>query len=135
MQRSSRAPELSATRSRDSCWITRDLPSLRCSHDLLQAPALHPRDRPCLDDLDEIADLRLVRLVVGVEFGAPTDDLLVPRVDLDHVHTDDDRLVGRRGDDRPLAFLATPSDVLGLLEAHDRPSLVRLLARGLRPLP
>src|SRR6516165_10628871 len=106
MHRSSRAPVLSATRSRDSCWIMPFHPSLGFPHDLLQPPALQARDRPRLDDPHEVTDLRDVRLVVGVELGTAANDLLVARMQLDQVDTDDDRLVRRRGDDGPLPLLS-----------------------------
>src|SRR5919201_7061660 len=106
MQRISRAPVLSATRRRDSCWITGDPPgdglaSLvpGCSPGLLQhldeMPVLLLRDRPGLDDPDAVADLRRVLLVMGVELGRAPDDLLVLRMRLHRVDLDDDRLVHR----------------------------------------
>src|SRR5918995_948622 len=107
MQRISRAPVLSATRSLDSCWITdRHLPkrscelcgrrrSLSCLHDLGQAPVLRLRDRTSLDDLDDL---------------------------------DDDRLVALVRNDRAETLLAAAELVLGLREAHDRLALSRLLA-------
>src|SRR5919201_96506 len=122
MQRISRAPVLSATRSRDSCWITDGL--LQCGprptghrtcgrwssfsdlQDLGEAPVLRLRQRPRLDDADDVADVRLVLLVVRVELGRPADDLLVLRVCLHRVDTDDDRLVHGIGDDDPASLLA-----------------------------
>src|SRR5215470_8819931 len=100
MHSSSRAPLLSATLSRVSCWIIRQAPEVRRSrsvdepsagllHDLDHPPALVPRQRPDLHDPDQVADRALVALVVGFEAHAVMDDLLVERValavgDLDH---------------------------------------------------
>src|ERR671918_2620609 len=127
MQRSSRAPVLSATRRRVSCWIT----LLRLLHHFCQAPALQLRDRARLDDADDVADLRGVRLVVRVELRRAADDLLVPLVRLDRVDADDDRLVARGADDGALALLAPAALVLGLLEPHDRLALLRRLEPAL----
>src|SRR3989337_602733 len=133
MQRSSRAPVLSATRRRDSCWITGP-PSLCGLDDLLQTPALHPRQRPRLDDPHDVPHLRLVPLVVRVELRAPANDLLVPRVHLHDIDADDDRLVRGGGDDRALTLLTSPAHVLRLRQPDDRPPLLRLLAGRAPPL-
>src|SRR5919106_3714575 len=133
MQRSSRAPVLSATFRRDSCWIIG--PLLRGLHDLLEAPALELRERTRLDEADDVADLRLVRLVVRVELRAPLDDLLVHRVHLHDVHANDDRLVRTCRDDRALSLLPAAALVLRLRKARDRLSLGRALAGRLRALP
>src|SRR5918994_7521440 len=103
MQRISRAPELSATLSFDSCWITG---SLRLLQDLDQAPALGARERPGLDHADEVALVGLVALVVGVQGARVPDDLLVAGVSPDDVDLDGDRLVGLARDHPPLADLA-----------------------------
>src|SRR5690348_10709689 len=173
MQRSSRAPVLSATFRRDSCWITdahhpcrscviaakreqrKDAGSGRSQRlrprprtprcdalqrpsacemrgwwaslgrldDLGEPPALGRRQRTRLDDAHDVADVGGVLLVVGVELDRAANDLLVPRVLLDHVHLDDDRLVHRARDDDAAALLAAPAVVLGLRQAHDRLAL------------
>src|SRR4051812_11633816 len=133
MQSSSRAPVLSATLSLDSCWIMPPLP--RLLDDLREAPVLGLRERPRLDDADDVARACLVPLVVRVELHRAPDDLLVLRVQLDHVDLDDDRLVALVRDDDAAALLPPPALDLGLLAAHDRLALRRLLARRLRPLP
>src|SRR5215211_8202189 len=133
MQSSSRAPVLSATLSLDSCWITGSSPGLL--HDLGEAPVLRLREGPRLDDPDDVARSRLVPLVVRVELHGAPDDLLVLRVQLDHVDLDDDRLVALVGDDDAAALLPAAALDLGPLAADDRLALGRLLARRLRPLP
>src|SRR5215211_2739593 len=133
MQSSSRAPVLSATLSLDSCWITGSSPGLL--HDLGEAPVLRLREGPRLDDPDDVARARLVPLVVRVELHGAPDDLLVLRVQLDHVDLDDDRLVALVGDDDAATLLPPPALDFGPLTAHDRLALGRLLAGRLRPLP
>src|SRR5689334_20489364 len=133
MQSSSRAPVLSATLRRDSCWIISPLP--RLLDDLREAPTLQLRQRPRLDDADGVADAGRVRLVVRVELDRAPDDLLVLRVALDHVDLDDDRLVALVGDDDAAPLLAPPPLGLGLLGTGDRLARRRLLAHGLRARP
>src|SRR5919109_4184559 len=53
--------------------------SLRGLHDFGEAPVLGLRQRPGLDDPNDVARLRLVLLVVRVEALRTPDDLLVPR--------------------------------------------------------
>src|SRR3954471_16688502 len=80
-----RAPELSATlRIVRSCII--GLSRLR--HDADEAPALEAREGPGLHDLDRVAGLRFVVLVVEIETAALGDGLLVERVlgPAHHVH-------------------------------------------------
>src|SRR6186713_754458 len=125
MQRISRAPVLSATRSLDSCWI---IALLGLLEHLGEAPVLRLAQRPGLDDADEVAELRGVLLVVRVELRRAADDLLVPRVRLHRVHADDDRLVHRARDDDAAAFLAPASVAHGLRHAGDRLAALRLLA-------
>src|SRR5215217_4051372 len=109
MQRICLAPVLSATFSRDSCWITAELlssrrfsvPSARVSlaelpggllglvEDLDDAPALGGRQRPGLHDEDAVADAGRAGLVVRLHLARAPDDLGVQRVldavlDLDH---------------------------------------------------
>src|SRR6266851_2460892 len=79
MQRISLAPELSATLSRVSCWITC---LLRLLHDLEHAPANLFRDGLCLGDPDKVAHSALVLLVVDLELRAPLHRLTVEAVGL-----------------------------------------------------
>src|SRR5437764_4202189 len=182
MQRISRAPVLSATRNRDSCWITdghlpcgsRPMaaqgvasqgrrersylkgtnatedaarqrpvrpsgpdtcgrwPSLCDLHDFRQAPVLRLRERAGLDDPDDVADLRLVLLVVSVELGRAPDDLLVLGVRLHRVDPDNDRLVHAARDDDTAPLLAPAARMLRLGQARDRLALGRALALRLR---
>src|SRR5262245_36114134 len=137
MQRSSRAPVLSATLSLVSCWITRAHPSessLRGLHDLGEPPALRLRDRTGLDDPDDVADVRLVRLVVRMERVRPPHDLLVLPVRLQRVDLDHDRLVHRVRDHGALALLPAAALVLRLLQPNDRLARRGLRDRLLRPL-
>src|SRR5919198_4138353 len=106
MQRISLAPVLSATRSRDSCWITSNpcLPGLL--EDLDDAPALRRGQRPGLHEEDAVADARSVLLVVRLELVGTSDDLAVQRV-LDAVlDGDDDGLFHLVADDQTLPGLA-----------------------------
>src|SRR5215218_8084458 len=102
MQRISRAPELSATLSLDSCWIIA-LP--RLLHDVDQAPALGLRKRPGLNHSDHVALAGLVALVVSVQLGRAANDLLVGAVAAGGVDADRDRFVALAGDDDPLPQL------------------------------
>src|SRR6187549_3382374 len=131
MQRISRAPVLSATRSLDSCWI---IALLGLLEHLGEAPVLRLAQRPGLDDADEVAELRGVLLVVRVELRRAADDLLVPRVRLHRVDLDHDRLVHRARDDNASALLATTALALWLGEADDRLARGRPLAHWLRTL-
>src|SRR4029453_12059322 len=128
MQRISRAPVLSATRSLDSCWI---MALLGLLEHFGEAPVLRLAEWTGLDDADEVADLGRVLLVVRVELRRAADDLLVLRVRLHRVDLDHDRLVHRIRDDDAAALLAAAAHVLGLRQADDRASLRRPLA--LRP--
>src|SRR5712691_3484483 len=143
MQRISRAPVLSATRSRDSCWITDGLlpcgsrpsgpetcgrwSSFSCLHDFREAPVLRLRERTRLDDPDDVANLGLVLLVVSVEPGRAADDLLVLRMRLHRIDPDDDRLVHAARYDDAAALLATAARVLRLGHSRDRFALGRAL--------
>src|ERR1700744_4671252 len=102
MQSSSRAPELSATLRRDSCWII-CLP--RLLDDVDQTPTLGLRKRSGLDDADHVALAGLVALIVSVQRARAADDLLVSRVTTGDVAADGDRLVAFVGDDDALADL------------------------------
>src|SRR5687767_8731171 len=118
MQRISRAPELSATLSLDSCWIIACL--LRPLEDLDQAPVLGLRHRARLDQADGVARPGLVALVMGVEHLRAADHLLVGRVAPGALDPDGDRLVALVGDDDALADLRVAGDALGLRRAVSR---------------
>src|SRR6266516_1638259 len=134
MQSSVRAPVLSATRTRVSCWIIG--PSLlRDLEDLGQAPVLHLGERTRLDDADGVADLGLILLVVGVQLARPSDDLLVARVRLQRLDADDDRLVHRARDDDAAALLAAAAQRHWLRLPDDRLPCLGRLALGPRALP
>src|SRR3954447_12198365 len=145
MHRTSLAPVLSATLSRDSCWIISVSPCRPGSHgvslgervvrgpllgaleDLDDPPALGRRQRAGLHDQHPVADAALVLLVVGLQLGRTPHDLAVERV-LDAVlDGDDDGLVHLVADDDTLAGLAGPA-----LDAAADLDLV--VARGLAHL-
>src|SRR3954452_4636233 len=133
MQRISLAPVLSATRSRDSCWITSELlrhagslerslaeldsdatpggavdrtALLGALEDLDDPPPLRRRERPRLTDEDEVADAGDVALVVRLDLARAAQDLAIERV-LDAVlDLDDDGLVHLVADDVAAALLA-----------------------------
>src|SRR5919108_2714479 len=102
--------------------------------DFGKAPVLRLRERTRLDDADNVAGLRLVLLVVCVEALRAPDDLLVLRVRLHDVDTDDDRLVHRRRDNDAAPLLPPAAPMLGLRLPHDGLALARLLAPRLRTL-
>src|SRR5215208_1651284 len=110
MQRISRAPELSATLSRVSCWTIALSDSL---HDLEQAPALGLRQRPRLDDPHRVALLRLVAGVVGVKRRAAAHDLLVSGVAAGGRDLDGECLVDLGRDDLAQADLLRARRALG----------------------
>src|SRR5439155_1187145 len=93
-------------------------------------PVLRLRQRPGLDDPDDVAHLRLVLLVVRVELARAADDLFIARVGLDHLDLDDDRLVHRVRDDDAAALLTAARLALRLRQADDRLALGRRLALG-----
>src|ERR1041385_1926594 len=127
MQRISRAPELSATLSLDSCWIIgRSL--LRLLDDVDQAPALRLRERAGLDDANHVALAGLVALVVRVQRPRAADDLLVGGMATDDVDLDRDRFFALVGDDDPLADLGRVRVALGRRRAGA--GLVLGLCRG-----
>src|SRR5262245_1596978 len=112
MHKSSWAPALTATRSRDSWWITSSALLSRASVPLglLEAlddpPALGGRQRPGLHQEHPVADPALVDLVVSLELAGTAQDLAVQRV-LDPVlHDNDDGLVHLVADHGSLADLA-----------------------------
>src|SRR4030095_658374 len=125
MQRISRAPVLSATRSLDSCWI---MALLGLLEHFGEAPVLRLAEWTGLDDADEVADLGRVLLVVRVELRRAADDLLVLPVRLHRVDLDHDRLVHGVGDDDAAALLAAPALVLGLRQPDARLPRGRALA-------
>src|SRR6185312_5628583 len=110
MQSSSRAPELSATLSRDSCWI---IWLSRLLDDVDQTPTLGLRQRAGLADPDHVPLAGLVALVVRVQRARAADDLLVGRVPAGDVDADGDRLVAFVGDDDALADLGRDRVALG----------------------
>src|SRR3954453_11401969 len=133
MQRISLAPVLSATRSRDSCWITSELlrhagslerslaeldsdatpggavdrtALLGALEDLDDPPPLRRRERPRLTDEDEVADAGDVALVVRLDLARAAQNLAVEGV-LDAVlDLDDDGLVHLVADDVAAPLLA-----------------------------
>src|SRR6478672_2522080 len=138
MHRISLAPVLSATRSRDSCWITFLSPKRRAGslldpsggrawpnrellgllEDLHQAPALGGAERAGLHDEDAVADSGGVGLVVRLDLAGAADDLAVEGV-LDAVlDLDDNGLVHLVAHHVALAGLAVVA-------------LTRLVAHGL----
>src|ERR1700761_4724859 len=125
MQSSSRAPELSATLRRDSCWII-CLP--RLLDDVDQTPTLGLRKGAGLDDPDHVALAGLVALIVSVQRARAADDLLVGRVTTGDVDADGDRLVAFVGDDDALADLG--GDRLALGGRRTGAGLVGGLHRG-----
>src|SRR3954468_8607090 len=108
MHRISLAPVLSATLSRDSCWIIGLLPRalLGLLEDLDDAPALGGRQRPGLHDLDLVADDALVLLVVRLELAGATHDLAVETVLHAVLHEDHHGLVHLVADHEARADLA-----------------------------
>src|SRR6266511_3929091 len=153
MQRISLAPVLSATFSRDSCWIIRTsysifvgrrsamfceataAQSLRLLDDLHDPPALGRRQGPGLGQPDQVALAGRVLLVVGLEPGRPPDRLPVQAVladvlDLDHhglVH-----LVGDHDPDPDLAVAPLAGRGRRALVGHRLFPLLRQLALALR---
>src|SRR5215218_2639026 len=107
--------------------------SLRGLHDFGEAPVLRLRQRPGLDDADDVSGLRLVLLVVRVEALGAADDLLVTRVRLHRLDADDDRLVHRGRDDDAPPLLSPAALTYGLRRPRDRLPLPRLLTLRLGP--
>src|SRR6202034_4278656 len=105
MQRTSLAPELSATRSLLSCWII-SAPLLRPLEDVDDSPALELRHGPGLRDADPIADAQVVVGVVGVERLGPLHRLGVARVTDPFDDTHHGRLVHGDGQHQSLPDLA-----------------------------
>src|SRR5690349_23953778 len=106
MHRICLAPVLSATLSRDSCWIICPVLLLRLLDDLHHAPALGRAERAGLHQEHAVTDATLVGLVVGLEPERTAQHLAVEGV-LDAVlDGDDDRLVHLVADDQALTDLA-----------------------------
>src|SRR3954447_20365410 len=114
MHSTSLAPLLSATRSRDSCWITVLPPTSRFARSLgpLQhfddTPALVLAEWPGLHDANLVADVGIVRLVVGVQPLRAHHELAVLGVTNAFDDRDDGGLVHLVGDDKALPGLAVP---------------------------
>src|SRR5436190_3256773 len=132
MQRISRAPVLSATRSRVSGWIT-GAPrrsewrsSSSTLQDLDQPPVLGAAEWAGLDHAHGVALVRVVALVVRVQHGGLADDLLVGPVAAGHVDPHGDGLVRLGRDHHPLTHLRLPGPVL---LGRDRGRRGALLAR------
>src|SRR5512142_3471541 len=140
MHRISLAPVLSATRSRDSCWITsvsyvrqssvprrsrrvRSLEELLgLLEDLDNPPALRRRQRPGLHEQHPVTDATRVLLVMRLQLAGTTDDLAVQRV-LDLVlDRNDDGLVHLVADHEALPDLASPANCRVGLLCHDATS-------------
>src|SRR6187551_811137 len=127
MQRISRAPELSATLSLDSCWI---IALLRLLQYLDQAPALRLRKRPRLDDPNDVALARLISLVVSVQGAGAAHDLLVSRVAPRRVDPDRDRFLTLVGDHDALSHLGG----VGVMYSRRSSGSRSLLSLGGSPL-
>src|SRR4051812_1788649 len=93
MHRISLAPVLSATRSRDSCWITSAPRLLGLLEDLHQPPALGRRQRTGLHQPDAVPYAGGVVLIVCLDLVGPADHLAVERVLNPVLHGYHDRLV------------------------------------------
>src|ERR1700712_150639 len=102
---SSLAPVLSATLTRDSCWI---IGLLRLLEDLDEAPALRRGQRTGLADQHEVADTGGAGLVVDLDLAGTADDLAVQRVLHAVLDLDDDGLLHLVADDVAAAGLAVP---------------------------
>src|SRR5205085_7336066 len=105
MHKISLAPVLSATRSRDSCWIT----SLRFLEYLRHAPPLGGRKRSRLHQQYAVANTTFVALVVRLQLAGATHRLAVQRVLHSVLDPHDDGLVHLVADDNALASLAEPA--------------------------
>src|SRR5664279_2585755 len=118
MQRISFAPVLSATLSRDSCWIIGLL--LRLLEDFHDAPPLGGRQRTRLHDQDTVADAGVVELVVGLELDVATQHLAVEGVLVALLNGDHDGLLHLVADDETLTGLARAARLghVLILRAH-----------------
>src|ERR1700710_1089304 len=134
MHRICLAPVLSATLSRDSCWIICPVLLLRLLDDLHHAPALGSAERAGLHQQHAVADATLVGLVVRLEPGRAPQHLAVERV-LDAVlDRDDHGLVHLVADDQSLTHLARRAVLDGALNygvlAHRGPLEIVIGASG-----
>src|SRR5262249_4780432 len=127
MHSTSRAPELSATLSRLSCWIM----SARPLQDFHDAPALQLRERTRLGQAHPVALTGVVRLVVRVEVARLLHGLAVARVPDPVDDRDDHRLVHLRGDHEPFPDLPGVRANFGLFVGH---RLLLVLGLGGRDL-
>src|ERR1039458_8596226 len=118
MQRSSRAPLLSATLRTVSCWIT----SLRLLDDRGPPPLLLLGDGPGLGDPDLVAHGAQALFVVDLEAAPQGHDLLVQRVRLALLDQHDDGLLHAVADDDAVADLAPTALFDRLLTHHSSPS-------------
>src|ERR1700710_525642 len=124
MHRISLAPVLSATRSRDSCWITstpsRGRPgSLGLLEDLDQPPALGGRQRTGLHQLHPVTDPGGVGLVVRFDLCGGAQHLAVQRMLLAVLQRHYDRLIHLVRNDVTLSNFP----LIPLLIVHAAPSL------------
>src|SRR5947209_2742388 len=130
-----RTQRCAALQPRSECEVRGEGPALLCGlQHLGEAPVLRLRQRPRLDDADDVADVRLVLRVVRLELQAAPNHLLVAPVRLDRVDLDDDRLVHRVGHDDTAAFLTAAAVDLGLRQTGDRLALGGPLTLRLRVL-
>src|SRR6478672_13697116 len=106
MHRICLAPVLSATLSRDSCWIICPVLLLRLLDDLHHAPALGRAERAGLHQEHAVTDATLVGLVVGLEPHRTPQDLAVERVLYSVRDGDHHGLVHLVADHQALADLA-----------------------------
>src|SRR5690606_28382860 len=115
MQRISLAPVLSATRTRDSCWIISVSPAalLGLLEDLHDAPPLGRGQRPGLHQPDAVTHAGGVVAVMGLQLAGPPDDLAVERVLETVFDSHDDRLVHLVAHDVALADLAEAPLLVG----------------------
>src|SRR3954469_13534523 len=105
MHSSSRAPVLSATRRRDSCWIMASL-SLPLAGACLaddggDEPVLFLAQRSALGDLDFVAHVAGIVFVVRLEALGPSHGALVERMLIVVLDSDDDGLLHLVADDEP----------------------------------
>src|SRR5262245_18311971 len=122
MHRTSRAPELSATLRRLSCWFMRGSRSSRVSAGALEhfddAPVLELRQGTGLGDAHAVALAGVVLLIVRVQVARALHRLAVAAVTHAVDDRDDDGLVHLGGHDDALAHLAARRSLGGLLVCH-----------------
>src|SRR6266850_8467205 len=129
------APELSATLRIVRIWIMASVSPRRprgllgrLLHDLLEHPALVPRQRPRLLDPHAVPDLAGVALVVRHEAGPAPQVLAIHRIHHQALDLHDDRLVHLVAHDHALLLLTVASIagrlVLARLRFHHSTSLL-----------